>query len=128
MLDFRVSSHPHFDGASQKFAAAHNVKELAAAAGIKPRTLYNKLNPEHEHQLAPPPEPAETYPAELPCPPPPPLIIVTLISFVPGVGVYIPDSVIHFSATFLPKYPLASPKPRGKRTAPFRSQNGFMMN
>lgn len=53
MLDFRVSSHPHFDEACQKFAAAHNVKELAAAASIKPHTLYNKLNPEQPHQLTP---------------------------------------------------------------------------
>lgn len=53
MLDFRVSSHAHFDEACQKFAMAHNVKELAAAAGIKPHTLYNKLNPEQPHQLTP---------------------------------------------------------------------------
>ncbi|MGP4474202.1 phage regulatory CII family protein [Escherichia coli] len=53
MLDFRVSSHAHFDEACRKFAATHNVKELANKAGIKPHTLYNKLNPEQPHQLTP---------------------------------------------------------------------------
>jgi len=53
MLDFRVSSHTHFDDACRKFATTHNVKELAAKAGIKPHTLYNKLNPEQPHQLTP---------------------------------------------------------------------------
>ena len=53
MLDFRVSSHTHFDDACRKFAATHNVKELALEAGIKPHTLYNKLNPEQPHQLTP---------------------------------------------------------------------------
>lgn len=53
MLDFRVSSHTHYDDACRKFAASHNVKELAVKAGIKPHTLYNKLNPEQPHQLTP---------------------------------------------------------------------------
>ncbi|WP_333881207.1 phage regulatory CII family protein [Atlantibacter hermannii] len=53
MLDFRVSSHAHFDEACRKFAATHNVRELAEKAGIKPHTLYNKLNPEQPHQLTP---------------------------------------------------------------------------
>jgi len=53
MLDFRISSHAHFDDACKKFAATHNVKELANKAGIKPHTLYNKLNPEQPHQLTP---------------------------------------------------------------------------
>ncbi|HIB8991101.1 TPA: phage regulatory CII family protein [Citrobacter braakii] len=53
MLDFRVSSHAHFDDACRKFAVTHNVKELADKAGIKPHTLYNKLNPEQPHQLTP---------------------------------------------------------------------------
>lgn len=53
MLDFRVSSHAHFDDACRKFAATHNIKELAVKAGIKPHTLYNKLNPEQPHQLTP---------------------------------------------------------------------------
>lgn len=53
MLDFRVSSHTHFDDACRKFAATHNIKELAVKAGIKPHTLYNKLNPEQPHQLTP---------------------------------------------------------------------------
>lgn len=53
MLDFRVSSHGHFNDACRKFAAAHNVVELAKNAGIKPHTLYNKLNPEQPHQLTP---------------------------------------------------------------------------
>lgn len=53
MLDFRVSSHTHFDDACRKFAASHSVKELAVKAGIKPHTLYNKLNPEQPHQLTP---------------------------------------------------------------------------
>ncbi|EPW1812701.1 phage regulatory CII family protein [Klebsiella pneumoniae] len=53
MLDFRVSSHTHFDDACRKFAASHNVKELAVKSGIKPHTLYNKLNPEQPHQLTP---------------------------------------------------------------------------
>jgi hypothetical protein len=52
MLDFRVSSHAHFDDACRKFAA-HNVAKLADKAGIKPHTLYNKLNPEQPHQLTP---------------------------------------------------------------------------
>ncbi|QCT18546.1 phage regulatory CII family protein [Jejubacter calystegiae] len=53
MLDYRVSSHAHFDDACRKFAAAHNVAELAKQAGIRPHTLYNKLNPEQPHQLTP---------------------------------------------------------------------------
>lgn len=53
MLDFRVSSHAHFDEACRKFAATHNVKALAVKAGIKPHTLYNKLNQEQPHQLTP---------------------------------------------------------------------------
>ncbi|KLQ08291.1 MULTISPECIES: phage regulatory CII family protein [Enterobacter] len=53
MLDFRISSHSHFDDACRNFALAHNVKELAIKAGIKPHTLYNKLNPEQPHQLTP---------------------------------------------------------------------------
>lgn len=53
MLDFRVSSHAHFDDACRKFAATHNVKELAIKADIKPHTLYNKLNPDQPHQLTP---------------------------------------------------------------------------
>ncbi|WP_313625765.1 phage regulatory CII family protein [Kosakonia sp.] len=53
MLDFRVSSHTHFDDACRKFATTHNVKELAVKASIKPHTLYNKLNPEQPHQLTP---------------------------------------------------------------------------
>lgn len=53
MLDFRVSSHEHFEDACRKFATTHNVKELAIKAGIKPHTLYNKLNPEQLHQLTP---------------------------------------------------------------------------
>lgn len=53
MLDFRVSSHEHFEDACRKFAATHNVKVLAVKAGIKPHTLYNKLNPEQPHQLTP---------------------------------------------------------------------------
>ncbi|WP_313553873.1 phage regulatory CII family protein [Atlantibacter hermannii] len=53
MLDFRVSSHAHFDEACRKFATTHNVRELAKKAGIKPHTLYNKLNPEQPHQLTP---------------------------------------------------------------------------
>ena len=53
MLDFRVSSHAHFDESCRKFTATHNVKELADKAGIKPHTLYNKLNPEQPHQLTP---------------------------------------------------------------------------
>lgn len=53
MLDFRISSHAHFDDACRKFAVTHNVKEVADKAGIKPHTLYNKLNPEQPHQLTP---------------------------------------------------------------------------
>jgi len=53
MLDFRISSHMLFEEACRKFAASHNVKELALKAGIKPHTLYNKLNPEQPHQLTP---------------------------------------------------------------------------
>lgn len=53
MLDFRISSHSHFDEACRKFAETHKVRELAIKAGIKPHTLYNKLNPEQPHQLTP---------------------------------------------------------------------------
>lgn len=53
MLDFRISSHSHFDDACRNFSLTHNVKELAIKAGIKPHTLYNKLNPEQPHQLTP---------------------------------------------------------------------------
>lgn len=53
MLDFRISSHSHFDEACRKFAETHKVRDLAIQAGIKPHTLYNKLNPEQPHQLTP---------------------------------------------------------------------------
>jgi len=53
MLDFRISSHDHFGDACRNFALTHNVRELAEKAGIKPHTLYNKLNPEQPHQLTP---------------------------------------------------------------------------
>lgn len=54
MLDFRVSSHAHFDDACRKFAATHNVKELADVKPVSSRIrFYNKLNLEQLHQLTP---------------------------------------------------------------------------
>lgn len=45
---------------------------------------------------APPPAPKNVSLLDIalqPPPPPPPPVIVTLIRFVPGVGVYVPDEV-----------------------------------
>lgn len=51
MFDFKVSNHNHFDEACRKFAAAHNLVELAQRAGMKVQTLRNKLNPDQVHKI-----------------------------------------------------------------------------
>lgn len=66
-----------------------------------------------------PPAPEKLSPAapplKAPPPPPPPPVIVTLMRFVPAVGTYVDDVVIHCSPIFRPEYPLASINPRYER-------------
>ncbi|KIO38460.1 hypothetical protein SU67_24610, partial [Escherichia coli O139:H28 str. E24377A] len=64
---------------------------------------------------APPPAPKNVSLLDValqPPPPPPPPVIVTLIRFVPGVGVYVPDEVKTRVFSQRPTYPLASLRPR----------------
>lgn len=51
MSDFKVFTHNHFDETCRKFAAAHNLVELAQLAGMKVQTLRNKLNPDQMHKI-----------------------------------------------------------------------------
>jgi len=51
MFEQTCSKHPHWISACQRFAANHNVAELANKAGINPQTLRNKLNPDQPHEL-----------------------------------------------------------------------------
>ena len=45
MFDYETSKHDHFDCACRAFALAHNLEEVAAAVGMRPQLLRNKLNP-----------------------------------------------------------------------------------
>lgn len=46
-----VSKHPHWISACQRFAASHNMAEIAQRAGMNPQLLRNKLNPDQPHEL-----------------------------------------------------------------------------
>ncbi|WP_105620757.1 phage regulatory CII family protein [Cronobacter malonaticus] len=51
MFDYQTSKHAHFDAACRAFALAHNLEDVAAAVGMRPQTLRNKLNPVQPHRL-----------------------------------------------------------------------------
>lgn len=51
MFDFEISTQTHFDEACRKFAATHNLTELAERAAVRVQTLRNKLNPDQKHKL-----------------------------------------------------------------------------
>ncbi|MUG28239.1 phage regulatory CII family protein [Aeromonas salmonicida] len=46
-----ASKHPHWISACQRFAASHNMAEIAQRVGMNPQLLRNKLNPEQPHEL-----------------------------------------------------------------------------
>ncbi|HDX8597807.1 TPA: phage regulatory CII family protein [Aeromonas dhakensis] len=46
-----VSKHPHWISACQRFAASHNMAEIAQRVGMNPQLLRNKLNPDQPHEL-----------------------------------------------------------------------------
>ncbi|MGL6605288.1 phage regulatory CII family protein [Aeromonas hydrophila] len=46
-----ASIHPHWISACQRFAASHNMAEIAQRAGMNPQLLRNKLNPDQPHEL-----------------------------------------------------------------------------
>ncbi|MEL3914094.1 phage regulatory CII family protein [Aeromonas caviae] len=46
-----ASKHPHWISACQRFAASHNMAEIAQRAGMNPQLLRNKLNPYQPHEL-----------------------------------------------------------------------------
>ncbi|WP_317474517.1 phage regulatory CII family protein, partial [Cronobacter sakazakii] len=45
MFDYQTSKHAHFDAACRVFALSHNLEDVAAAVGMRPQILRNKLNP-----------------------------------------------------------------------------------
>lgn len=51
MFDYQTSKHAHFDAACRAFAKAHNLEDVAAAVGMRPQMLRNKLNPVQPHRL-----------------------------------------------------------------------------
>lgn len=51
MFDYQTSKHPHFDAACRAFAIEHNLEDVAAAVGMRPQILRNKLNPAQPHRL-----------------------------------------------------------------------------
>lgn len=51
MFDYQTSKHAHFDAACRAFALSHNLEDVAAAVGIRPQILRNKLNPIQPHRL-----------------------------------------------------------------------------
>lgn len=51
MFDYQRSKHPHFETACRAFAQTHNLSEVAAAVGMRPQVLRNKLNPDQPHLL-----------------------------------------------------------------------------
>lgn len=51
MFDYQTSKHAHFDAACRAFALAHNLEDVAAAVGMRPQILRNKLNPVQPHRL-----------------------------------------------------------------------------
>ncbi|MFM5865724.1 phage regulatory CII family protein [Aeromonas caviae] len=46
-----ASKHPHWISACQRFAASHNMAEIAQRACMNPQLLRNKLNPDQPHEL-----------------------------------------------------------------------------
>lgn len=46
-----ASKHPHWISACQRFAANHNMAEIAQRADMNPQLLRNKLNPDQPHEL-----------------------------------------------------------------------------
>ncbi|MDX7742255.1 phage regulatory CII family protein [Aeromonas dhakensis] len=46
-----TSKHPHWISACQRFAASHNMAEIAQRVGMNPQLLRNKLNPDQPHEL-----------------------------------------------------------------------------
>lgn len=51
MFDYQTSKHAHFDAACRAFAQSHNLEDVAAAVGMRPQILRNKLNPVQPHRL-----------------------------------------------------------------------------
>lgn len=51
MFDYLTSKHAHFDAACRAFALAHNLEDVAAAVGMRPQILRNKLNPDQPHRM-----------------------------------------------------------------------------
>ena len=51
MFEYQTSKHAHFDAACRAFALAHNLEGVAAAIGLRPQMLRNKLNPQQPHRL-----------------------------------------------------------------------------
>ncbi len=51
MFDYQTSKHAHFDAACRAFALSHNLEDVAAAVGMRPQILRNKLNPIQPHRL-----------------------------------------------------------------------------
>lgn len=51
MFDYQTSKHAHFDAACRAFAIEHNLENVAAAVGMRPQILRNKLNPAQPHRL-----------------------------------------------------------------------------
>lgn len=51
MFDYQTSKHAHFDAACRAFALAHNLEDVAAAIGMRPQLLRNKLNPLQPHRI-----------------------------------------------------------------------------
>lgn len=51
MFNEYASKHPHWISACQRFAASHNMAEIAQRAGMNPQILRNKLNPDQPHEL-----------------------------------------------------------------------------
>ncbi len=51
MFDYQTSKHAHFDAACRAFALAHNLENVAAAIGMRPQLLRNKLNPLQPHRI-----------------------------------------------------------------------------
>ncbi|EBP3237714.1 phage regulatory CII family protein, partial [Salmonella enterica subsp. enterica serovar Newport] len=51
MFDYQTSKHAHFNAACRAFALAHNLEDVAAAVGMRPQLLRNKLNPLQPHRL-----------------------------------------------------------------------------
>lgn len=51
MFEYQTSKHAHFDAACRAFATEHNLEDVAAAVGMRPQILRNKLNPAQPHRL-----------------------------------------------------------------------------